>query len=211
MARAMPSARTYFYPRPPRGGRREQVSTANIVQNKFLSTPSARRATKIISTILECLQNFYPRPPRGGRHSFLICRISHLTISIHALREEGDSTPRGLLSVIKYFYPRPPRGGRPCGITREHFITIFLSTPSARRATWYLPALAGFMLYFYPRPPRGGRRDPSLHANSFALFLSTPSARRATCTHAHKETIIQNFYPRPPRGGRQIINLLTVR
>ena len=33
-------------------------------------------------------------------------------ISIHALREEGDmiSPPSG--SVVHYFYPRPPRGGR---------------------------------------------------------------------------------------------------
>ena len=56
-------------------------------------------------------------------------------ISIHALREEGDENKRLL----------------------EELEAIFLSTPSARRAT---------------------------HVNGFAhilvLFLSTPSARRAT-------------------------------
>ena len=35
-------------------------------------------------------------------------------ISIHALREEGDSYQQGLSRMWTNFYPRPPRGGRPC-------------------------------------------------------------------------------------------------
>ena len=56
----------YFYPRPPRGGR--QIA-AEVIQKAglFLSTPSARRATRHLV---------------GGR---LLRQIS-----IHALREEGD-------------------------------------------------------------------------------------------------------------------------
>ena len=59
---------------------------------------------------------------------------------------------------------------------------LFLSTPSARRAT--APAYPSDIGsgYFYPRPPRGGRLkdlDPALY---FIEFLSTPSARRATET-----------------------------
>ena len=57
---------TYFYPRPPRGGRRERIIFAPAI-DRFLSTPSARRAT-------------------GKNH----LRPSHRPISIHALREEGD-------------------------------------------------------------------------------------------------------------------------
>ena len=79
----------------------------------FLSTPSARRATRAINK------------SQSNQH-----------ISIHALREEGDVTathntePDGLISIhalreegddvtdISHhqkwnFYPRPPRGGRP--------------------------------------------------------------------------------------------------
>ena len=57
---------SYFYPRPPRGGR--LVRRFPILQSsKFLSTPSARRAT-------------ISRLPPGKRPK----------ISIHALREEGD-------------------------------------------------------------------------------------------------------------------------
>ena len=40
---------------------------------------------------------FYPRPPRGGRLSRASVKPSVNTISIHALREEGDN---GLLNKI---------------------------------------------------------------------------------------------------------------
>ena len=33
-------------------------------------------------------------------------------ISIHALREEGDTRRSKPLTLPHYFYPRPPRGGR---------------------------------------------------------------------------------------------------
>ena len=57
-------------------------------------------------------------------------------ISIHALREEGDQ----ILDFVKFnkidFYPRPPRGGRPLHVLRMPAVwMLFLSTPSARRAT----------------------------------------------------------------------------
>ena len=34
--------------------------------------------------------DFYPRSPRGGRHKHYIIILSDSSISIHALREEGD-------------------------------------------------------------------------------------------------------------------------
>ena len=37
---------------------------------------------------------FYPRPPRGGRPFARMCNVMAKDISIHALREEGDSTTR---------------------------------------------------------------------------------------------------------------------
>ncbi len=105
-------------------------------------------------------------------------------------------------------------------------LPIFLSTPSARRAT------------HHPRLRSGGQKI-SIHAlreegdqNSIALiesgkrFLSTPSARRATLTLYHADVLRLisihalreegdflhfphgmvhcDFYPRPPRGGRRL-------
>ena len=78
------------------------------------------------------------------------------------------------------FYPRPPRGGRHGRAGGVLLLDLFLSTPSARRATFVLPDGWEVDPYFYPRPPRGGRR-----------------AGIAPCGHCS-----EYFYPRPPRGGR---------
>mgnify|MGYP006887357190 FL=1 len=78
---------------------------------------------------------FYPRPPRGGRHGQPLQIVECDLISIHALREEGDLSGFSRVYLLSYFYPRPPRGGR---LLYEADLTIrwlFLSTPSARRAT----------------------------------------------------------------------------
>ena len=80
---------TYFYPRPPRGGRR--AAQRQVCQPcQFLSTPSARRATRPGIRERQKLWDFYPRPPRGGRRH-QVDHVRHIgVISIHALREEGD-------------------------------------------------------------------------------------------------------------------------
>ena len=79
---------------------------------KFLSTPSARRAT---------LQQ--------------LGAVAAEEISIHALREEGDMLCRSANSATLNFYPRPPRGGRLGKADLNVGEGEFLSTPSARRAT----------------------------------------------------------------------------
>ena len=56
-------------------------------------------------------------------------------ISIHALREEGDDLSREVFVDELDFYPRPPRGGRLCFVDFCSRSVRFLSTPSARRAT----------------------------------------------------------------------------
>ena len=78
----------------------------------FLSTPSARRAT-LIPYDAEKIQR----------------------ISIHALREEGDLVIQPFGQTLEDFYPRPPRGGRRKNCISLVRAPIFLSTPSARRAT----------------------------------------------------------------------------
>ena len=102
--------------------------------------------------------NFYPRPPRGGRLLPLAFRPASGRISIHALREEGDAAP--------------PHLPGPAG--------IFLSTPSARRAT--------------PESVNGKNcGEISIHA------------LREEGDAAHRGRSVRpgiHFYPRPPRGGR---------
>ena len=151
-----------FYPRPPRGGRHDvlvefrdgskflstpsarratQYNEAAASYFVFLSTPSARRATVPQGGWFPASSDFYPRPPRGGRPRPSPCSPS-----------------------TSNFYPRPPRGGRPAGKCFNYNIPKFLSTPSARRATHY---------------------KYTTHILT-AQFLSTPSARRATTKDAPK-------------------------
>ena len=107
LPRSWPS---YFYPRPPRGGRLQlfqprhgdlgflstpsaRRATRMTIQYEtgtlFLSTPSARRATRRSLPDWPWPTYFYPRPPRGGRP------------------QESAPAPSS-----SNFYPRPPRGGR---------------------------------------------------------------------------------------------------
>ena len=125
----------------------------------FLSTPSARRATSRGRRRSSAVTYFYPRPPRGGRLDiFLVVGLAEV-ISIHALREEGDSASIIRPSTGSYFYPRPPRGGRPRGpgfLLSAKFISIHaLREEGDRKCSFQQPKQNDF----YPRPPRGGRPE----------------------------------------------------
>ena len=190
-----------FYPRPLRGGRPDTVNAA-MQPFKFLSTPSARRATREPTPRTEAMQFLSTPSARRATKPETDIRIDKL-ISIHALCEEGDdtlltavaaqteflSTPsarrataNGMRRTRRHtnFYPRPLRGGRPIFILEETAMSKFLSTPSARRATPQNPAPTSSRCYFYPRPLRGGRHERNGDFEGAKEFLSTPSARRAT-------------------------------
>ena len=169
-----------FYPRPPRGGRLpartdsywpDKISIHALREEgdrpcddiigqliKFLSTPSARRATFRWLSFVRCVIYFYPRPPRGGRPAATWHR-----------RPPSN------------FYPRPPRGGRRFGYLEYDDPTQFLSTPSARRAT-------------YPHGRCHPDDDISIHA-----LREEGDPQENSCPLKK----ISNFYPRPPRGGRR--------
>ena len=115
-------------------------------------------------------------------------------ISIHALREEGDTSRSSRRRWWSYFYPRPPRGGRPVVYRETGKESIFLSTPSARRATVELPFHSAGRSHFYPRPPRGGRQAGYVTFTDRSVFLSTPSARRATAKTERKHPAFVSLY-----------------
>ena len=179
-ARSPPAWSDYFYPRPPRGGRRERASRPRcgcpnfyprpprggrqtiadllLMFGKFLSTPSARRATAPCRHPSDRPNNFYPRPPRGGRHGEDRVPAILPDISIHALREEGDfRMPPSLYHSIPFLSTPSARRATSTALTAARTTVEFLSTPSARRATFTKITGATAYNYFYPRPPRGGR------------------------------------------------------
>ena len=123
----------------------------------FLSTPSARRATTPIRTACTCGRiSIHALREEGDS---CLCRLVwRLEISIHALREEGDG---GI-------------GPHPGEIEVISIHALREEGDSSARAR-----LTG-ALDFYPRPPRGGRFLRISVDIRPSTFLSTPSARRAT-------------------------------
>ena len=103
------------------------------------------------------------------------------SISIHALREEGDIDGVEVMDDVKIFLSTPSARRATAKIRVESKDAMkFLSTPSARRATSRRLEVRFNGLHFYPRPPRGGRRRSKCRPTLTCIFLSTPSARRAT-------------------------------
>ena len=191
--------RLYFYPRPPRGGRlRKPLSWCAIW--RFLSTPSARRATsRQLWMALPSMISIHALREEGDFGPFSGKMFS--LISIHALREEGDMMFALWMPMSCYFYPRPPRGGR-LDPHRFTAVSLDISIHALREegdllaeivkpvelisihalreeGDFFSAVLHPAQSDFYPRPPRGGRPED-----------------------AQGTSPLKYFYPRPPRGGR---------
>ena len=124
----------YFNPRPPRGERRSMLSN-RPVSSSFQSTPSARRATRRHAHGLHRPGiSIHALREESDKISSGI-RVFLQPISIHALREESDAAGCLCVSVSHNFNPRPPRGERQMKLRTSPKLTVFQSTPSARRAT----------------------------------------------------------------------------
>ena len=178
LQRAAPSL--WIFLSTPSARRATRADLECFSHRQFLSTPSARRATSLdpLHMVLRLISIHALR--EEGDHITSTVKYTAAQISIHALREEGDIVPAVLAATGMQF----------------------LSTPSARRATLVVADLC----------------------RSDGKFLSTPSARRATsrrcrCCRSRPISIhalreegdrgqaghsprIYHFYPRPPRGGR---------
>ena len=131
------------------------------------------------------------------------------TISIHALREEGDNVAIYRRSKVFNFYPRPPRGGRQPLIRLYNPEDKFLSTPSARRATAAVTLARSAYIFLSTPSARRATFGACVDVYPSVVFLSTPSARRATCGRGSASRWRNYFYPRPPRGGRRRVRRLT--
>ena len=80
-------------------------------------------------------------------------------ISIHALREEGDSVLHWQKTRDNISIHALREEGDTAAITTADSSATFLSTPSARRATYTSRRHKQHRANFYPRPPRGGRQQ----------------------------------------------------
>ena len=100
----------------------------------FLSTPSARRATffQIFNFIIKA---FLSTPSARRATVHLVFRVQAADISIHALREEGDLETMAFHSSGRISIHALREEGDSCTWSFASRQQIFLSTPSARRAT----------------------------------------------------------------------------
>ena len=78
-----------FNPRPPRGGRLSSIWNDNLFNLKFQSTPPARGATPPNRCGHPSTQ-FQSTPPARGATKTRLLKIAKQKISIHAPREGGD-------------------------------------------------------------------------------------------------------------------------
>ena len=212
-----------FYPRPPRGGR-QRASAGRQETTRFLSTPSARRATAVrnaaavdIRISIHALREegdlifyhhgcniepyFYPRPPRGGRRGRLHPRLSLLDISIHALREEGD--------IVVWLHCQPfwisihaLREEGDCwlrGTCPPHPISIHALREEGDGDRFLLRHTAGISIHALREEGDRGRADAALLRSISIHALREEGDSRSPPTME----LLQHFYPRPPRGGRR--------
>ena len=135
------------------------ASGRGTVLRKFLSTPSARRATTNLAAFAD--REIFLSTPSARRATVTgAAAVCCARISIHALREEGDLSASGRGTVLRKFLSTPSARRATTNLAAFADREIFLSTPSARRATWCGTKRADAPFYFYPRPPRGGRPRP---------------------------------------------------
>ncbi len=154
--------------------------SGKLTAYKFLSTPSARRATQIAHLDIPAFRFLSTPSARRATHEQRMENLPEC-ISIHALREEGDVWLAAYRSKKPISIHALREEGDPICAHQGDLPSLFLSTPSARRAT----------------------PGNFICAHLSSIFLSTPSARRATQGPDTEEVLLSNFYPRPPRGGRR--------
>ena len=145
----------------------------------FQSTPSVGRATSQVFMRLAKPLNFNPRPPWGGRRGVSMNNEAVKTISIHALRGEGDRI-RGQGRVALGLFQSTPSVGRATILQYRSKSCKSISIHALRgEGDDSRSGVMTLRIYFNPRPPWGGRLISS------AVLVSTG-----------------DFNPRPPWGGR---------
>ena len=215
-----------FYPRPPRGGRRDtnqlylapvEISIHALREEgdgagfqgieatiQFLSTPSARRATLAGSRTTSSPIRFLSTPSARRATARRRVREGFRWISIHALREEGDHTSNAKTPIVYNFYPRPPRGGRPFRDGRPDLLRCI--SIHALREEGDAAAPTGCLCAKISIHALREEGDPFNYEGKLRDFLISIHALReegdfslSGVTFVHFD-----FYPRPPRGGRPV-------
>ena len=214
----------HFNPRPPRGGRHGQQSCFSFPSN---FNPRPPRGGRLIGAVLHSQGNQFQSTPSEGRATLCQDHLSgHLSISIHALRGEGDwdMKKHDNVSTISIHALRGEGDSSPQQPKRPLPISIHALRGEGDNDRFFLwktrtiisiHALRGegdnrlrYSLHgesdFNPRPPRGGRRPRFVLGSSSWNFNPRPP-RGGRLSISSPITSQENFNPRPPRGGRPML------
>ena len=170
----------------------------------FLSTPSARRATRDDPRRVQgyCI-SIHALREEGDRVSWW--KLLSVGISIHALREEGDN---GFLDVfarrVGISIHALREEGDPASRTAFWLPSAFLSTPSARRATIFVAPRKWLHSISIHALREEGDYDIKLkriYIEKISIHALREEGDRGGSSYRSSESY---FYPRPPRGGRPL-------
>ncbi len=147
----------------------------------FQSTPSVWRATTRLTRPIQAPTAFQSTPSVWRATAVHCFQRPLFSISIHALRVEGDIHTDRKPRASKNFNPRPPCGGRH-SVRFTNFARIANISIHALRVEgdFTVISVCGLLSHFNPRPPCGGRR----------------------CSFRYCSSCKNDFNPRPPCGGR---------
>ena len=194
---------SYFYPRPPCGGRRYKMPSYGSPCNFYPRPPCGGRPGHGVD--LHLARRFLSTSPLRGttvlRPDRIGCRV--LFLSTSPLRGTTWSCVSWRPTSRPFLSTSPLRGTTVCNTACGFCADLFLSTSPLRGTTLpprpmsvriqgisiHVP-LAGddsqarifalFIFNFYPRPPCGGRHAGRLTRTTFAKFLSTSPLRGTT-------------------------------
>ena len=147
------------------------------------------------------------------------------TISIHALCEEGDNNINKSTRPLEISIHALCEEGDCTAFSTNSSSRLFLSTPSARRATErysMAPVFRAISIHalceegdaptqapyrvgqnFYPRPLRGGRLSVVNWLTRCVVISIHALCEEGDALHLLLTPVRWNFYPRPLRGGRR--------
>ena len=214
-----------FYPRSPRGERRDGPDRpAHIIR---ISIHAPRVGSDYFNSGLYFICQISIHAPRVGSDGNQIVSLCPCEISIHAPRVGSDPIiSTAIKRGFRDFYPRSPRGERLGTLLAQREADGFLSTLPAWGATKFIEkqeetnnisihaprvgsdgeTVLDFTMGsdFYPHSPRGERQILFVFI-SLAILISIHAPRVGSDVGAGIciKRRIQHFYPRSPRGERR--------
>ena len=224
----MPSLRTDFNPRSPRGG--ATIDALGAISNETISIHAPHEGERrVIRQRKTILYHFNPRSPRGGATRRRCCPSGAWAFQstlptrgsdacrdcVHARPIEFQSTlpTRGSdaeklfrwLRLNQYFNPRSPRGGAtPEKSSKSSRIMISIHAPHEGERPIVLKICVQQMPYFNPRSPRGGATGKCWCIAVIMVFQSTLPTRGSDAPHNQVIQAVKISIHAPHEGERPL-------